>query len=310
MAKNSSSTTEREEDLEDPFTNFSIRVPENYTTVFNFDDLFPDQETTVSSKELKALKTEVKVLTKKSVNLQSELDRYKIQNATMEASIKTLQNKLAVFEKNNSPSVQNQIDKLVQSVKELRELQGALQSQNSTVIDCIKQTHAVNRGGGNDQFKLKAESRSTVRCGSFACPECNIKFPTKGNLNMHMVRHNKKPSPFPCKVCSKSFVYIRELYKHLAEHKSLEAYHLCEYCGKRFGLERTLQLHMKAHHNSNKEGCQKEDRDEELITLEEDSDEVIKVISPQSNEIILDSQVYFVVGVTDSKDVKIVNSDK
>ncbi|CAL8115093.1 unnamed protein product [Orchesella dallaii] len=249
MLQSSGCIKKEEEDLEDTYyTNYKIR---------DF-----DQETTVSSEEFKALKTEVKVLKEKSVHFKSEVDRCKIQMATMEASIQTLQNKVAVLEKNNSSSVQNQIDGSVQSVKGLRELQGALQSQNTTVIDEIKETSApVKRGGGDDQLGSKAPCPSLVRCRSFACPECEIKFPTKANLNMHMVRHTKIPYYFPCKVCSKKFRFIRLLHKHLAEH---DTYHSCEHCGKKFWFERTLQLHMKTRHNSNKEGGQKMDRDDKL----------------------------------------------
>ncbi|KAK2152612.1 hypothetical protein LSH36_323g03140 [Paralvinella palmiformis] len=77
------------------------------------------------------------------------------------------------------------------------------------------------------------------------CPQCNIKFENKMQMEMHVLQHQKT---FQCIKCQQSFATEYEIQLHVATHVMQEGnIHECKICNKIFESPAKLQCHLIEH---------------------------------------------------------------
>ncbi len=81
----------------------------------------------------------------------------------------------------------------------------------------------------------------------FSCPQCDVSFVLKAQLEKHMALHS--PSSQSCKTCNKTFANVYRLQRHMISHEeSTELRKFkCPECGKAFKFKHHLKEHIRIH---------------------------------------------------------------
>lgn len=79
----------------------------------------------------------------------------------------------------------------------------------------------------------------------YACQDCGMKLPTKGDFAKHRISHTGE-RPFKCPVCEKMFGRKTNLNCHMRIH-DLDKRFTCDVCSKGFVQNCKLKVHMKTH---------------------------------------------------------------
>ena len=100
---------------------------------------------------------------------------------------------------------------------------------------------------------------------NFICSYCEVKFPTKHNLEYHIEAKHPGTSEMKyfCSECGDGFMFERNMTKHREKHKDIDEEvnkkaHKCSKCGKRFAKGPSLRRHIKRVHGNQKESLQKQ----------------------------------------------------
>ena len=81
----------------------------------------------------------------------------------------------------------------------------------------------------------------------FKCPNCDLKFAHKSNLNKHKTTHSSKPKQptlISCPVCQYKTPKISKFDQHWKRHEQQKLFR-CEICDKAFTAKATLTRHVK-----------------------------------------------------------------
>jgi KRAB domain-containing zinc finger protein len=94
---------------------------------------------------------------------------------------------------------------------------------------------------------LKRHMRLHIGDKNICCedPDCNEKFKTKNQLDIHMRQHTDQKRRYTCPLCDKSFFQKKILRQHRKIHG--ERNYKCEVCGRAFTENSRLREHMKVH---------------------------------------------------------------
>lgn len=79
----------------------------------------------------------------------------------------------------------------------------------------------------------------------FFCTNCELRFQTKGALNLHTPKHSNE-TPHMCSVCGRGFKWKHGLDSHMIVH-STEKKLLCDECGYGTSHLKTLRAHQLSH---------------------------------------------------------------
>ena len=96
--------------------------------------------------------------------------------------------------------------------------------------------------------------------------DCNKRFKTKTNLNLHKRIHSTE-KPYKCTECDKRFTYSSDLSKHKLIHSGIKAFK-CNVndCGKRFRKKVHLNEHINRHNGIKRYKCFHNNCDKSFVT--------------------------------------------
>nr|CAI5869090.1 unnamed protein product [Callosobruchus analis] len=89
---------------------------------------------------------------------------------------------------------------------------------------------------------------------SFKCPDCDMVFSSRYNLETHSVTHTGARN-HKCHVCQKSYSTRTSLKNHLATHSDIRSFQ-CDVCAKMFKTNRRLYVHKFCHATEEKYQCE------------------------------------------------------
>ncbi|XP_050316288.1 zinc finger protein 43-like isoform X2 [Anthonomus grandis grandis] len=75
----------------------------------------------------------------------------------------------------------------------------------------------------------------------FKCGECDAKYYTQSNLNIHIRKHTNE-KPYVCSTCGKCFTSSNEIWQHNKVHNPIRNY-ICDECQKSFKTHSNLRTH-------------------------------------------------------------------
>lgn len=105
---------------------------------------------------------------------------------------------------------------------------------------------ACNRDFKNARALTDHVKRNHLMEKTRQCPECDMSFFSKKELNSHMVKHTGLRS-YKCTVCSKCFGRPYTLSEHMKIHNNVRRFK-CEHCGQAFVQKCSWRGHMRSKH--------------------------------------------------------------
>jgi KRAB domain-containing zinc finger protein len=114
------------------------------------------------------------------------------------------------------------------------------------VLDELDVIEVFSCGNCGTLFSNKSQLRDHNRDIHYLkCHNCNRRFKTEKELNLHMARHSQS-NYFQCSQCPKNFTTSSNLLRHERIHSETKSF-ICHVCAKNFGQKTNLLRHLKVH---------------------------------------------------------------